>query len=479
MLFPVVLLRGMSLDGITYATIVRNMAVGIGDFWHPYYTATLLHPFHEQPPLAFLLEGQFFRVFGDRWWVERLYSVLTVIPTTCMLVLIWRRLLAGTPSWQRFSWLTILFWMVIPSWFWIYRHNYLENTLGMFTALAVYASLRAADERRWMPVWVIVSALAIVAAVGTKGPVGLFPAATPAIAWLTVRRTSVIRAIGLQLALMASLAVLAVAVWSHQPAREFVSIYFEQQVLQSLHGARETADSAWGQFYLAWALALDLAWTFAVAAGLVAWGWRRHKEACAENRSQAGGGNGATRGPAAFCLLTALSSSLPIMISPKQSAYYAAPSWPFFCMALALWCLPAVASLAQAWATRDSFPRTSRWLRASAIASALLAVVLSPLWYGRPLRDARLMHEVDQIAALVGPRDKIAMGPGVPNEWSLRAYLYRGHYISLEPAGVAGGYRLELAELVDTHTPGYVLQDSGLTLFRLYRRDDVAVSPPR
>ena len=57
MLFPVVLLRGMSLDGVTYATIARNMAVGIGDFWHPYYTATLLHPFHEQPPLAFSLEG--------------------------------------------------------------------------------------------------------------------------------------------------------------------------------------------------------------------------------------------------------------------------------------------------------------------------------------------------------------------------------------------------------------------------------------
>ncbi len=454
----------------------RNLAVGIGDVWHPYYTATLLHPFREQPPLAFLLEGQFFKVLGDRWWVERLYSVLTVIPTAGVLVLIWRRLLAGAAPWQRFSWLPILFWMAIPSWFWIYRHNYLENTLGMFTALAVYSSLRAADERRWMPAWIILSAAAVVAAVGTKGPVGLFPAVTPAIAWLTLRRTSFARAIGMQIGLLASLALLAAAVWSHPPAREFGSAYYEQQVRHSLQGARETIDSLWGRYYLAWALVFDLGWTFAVAAGLVAWGRRRDKEACAEGRNRGSGEKIAVRGRASFCLLTALAGSLPIMISPKQSAYYAAPSWPFFCMALALWCLPAVAGLAQAWTARDSFPRTSRRLRMAAIVSALLAVGLSPLWYGRPLRDARLMQEVDQIAALAGPRDKIVMGPGVDAEWSLRAYLYRGHYISLQPASAGGGYRLELAELVDSGTPGYVLQDSGLTLFRLYRRQDVAAA---
>ena len=271
MLFPVVLLRGMSLDGVTYATIARNLAVGIGDFWHPYYTATLLHPFHEQPPLGFLLEGMFFTVLGDRWWVERLYSVLTVVPTIGVLVLIWRRLLAGAP-YQRFSWLPILFWIVMPAWFWIYRHNYLENTLGMFTALAVYASLRAAGDRRWWAAWTILSAAALVAALGSKGPVGLFPAVTPVIAWLTLRRTSFSGAVGLQLALVAALAMLSGLVWMHQPAREFLSAYYDKQLLISLQGARETADSTWGRFYLVWSLGLDLIWSGALAAVLVAWG---------------------------------------------------------------------------------------------------------------------------------------------------------------------------------------------------------------
>jgi 4-amino-4-deoxy-L-arabinose transferase-like glycosyltransferase len=72
MLFPVMLLRGMSLDGITYATIARNMALDVGDLWHPFYTATLLNPFYEQPPLALWLESLLFRLCGDHWWVERL-----------------------------------------------------------------------------------------------------------------------------------------------------------------------------------------------------------------------------------------------------------------------------------------------------------------------------------------------------------------------------------------------------------------------
>jgi hypothetical protein len=491
MLYPVVLLRGMSLDGVTYATIARNLAAGIGDFWHPYYTATLLHPFHEQPPLAFLLESLFFATLGDRWWVERLYSVVTVAPTIGVLVLIWRRVLAGTP-YQRFSWLPILFWMVMPAWFWIYRHNYLENTLGIFTALAVYSSLRAADVGRWWPAWTIVSAGAIAAAVGSKGPVGLFPVVTPAIVWLTLRRISVVRAVGLQVALVAAVAALAGLVCMHPAAREYLGSYFDKQVLISLQGARETTDSIWGRFYLVWALIVDLAWTGVLAAALVAWQRTRGRVEAARDTagrssqahaeeslstSKSGWKGTGLSAPLTFCLLTALSASLPIIVSPKQSAYYAAPSWPFFCMALAIWSSPAVAALVDAWAVRASFLRTSRWLRIAALGAVLLAVVLSPLWYGRALRDADLLRDVDCIAGLVDRRDRIVMGPMIEEEWSLRAYLYRWHFISLEPAGAVGDFRLELAERGETLTPGYTLEDSALSKFRLYRRREIAASP--
>ena len=64
--------RGMFVDGVTYASIARNLAEGRGSFWSPSYTATLYPQFHEHPPLGFWLQSLWFRVFGDHLFVERL-----------------------------------------------------------------------------------------------------------------------------------------------------------------------------------------------------------------------------------------------------------------------------------------------------------------------------------------------------------------------------------------------------------------------
>lgn len=463
MLFPVTLLRGMSLDGLIYATISRNMAVGIGDVWHPFYTQTVLNPYHDSPTVAFLLESWFFRLFGDRWWVERLYSVLTVLPTAGLLVFIWRQLLAQVPRLQGFAWLSITLWAVMPSWFWIYRHNYLENTMGMFTALAVFASLRAMDDsRRWIA-WTAVAALAITAATGTKGPVGLFPLVTPAIAWLTIGRIRFGKGLLVQITLLLFLAAAIGLVLANPDAREFISAYLQKQVVSSLEGARETTDSSLGRFHLAWALCIDLLLSAVIAGALVAWR-RSHRPSVASD--------GLLR-PAAFCLLTALSASLPIMISPKQSAFYAAPSWPFYTMALALWCLPAVASLGERWMAAARFVRSARRVQVVAAGSMLLVVFLSPLWVGMTFRDEELIRDVERLGQIVGPHTTLDIGSALEKKWSLQAYLYRQHYISLGRADGKPLYRLELAAH-DEPSPGYLLEDVGLERLRLYKRADVA-----
>lgn len=51
LLIPTLVQDGMFLDGITYSAISRNMANGIGSFWHPHYTETLYPHFNEHPPL--------------------------------------------------------------------------------------------------------------------------------------------------------------------------------------------------------------------------------------------------------------------------------------------------------------------------------------------------------------------------------------------------------------------------------------------
>ena len=47
LVLPRLLSYGMFLDGVTYASIARNMAENYGSFWQPYYTATVYPTFYE------------------------------------------------------------------------------------------------------------------------------------------------------------------------------------------------------------------------------------------------------------------------------------------------------------------------------------------------------------------------------------------------------------------------------------------------
>ena len=136
--------RGMFWDGAVYATIARNLALGLGDLWHPQVTDTFMHTFREHPPLAFWLQALWFRILGDHLWVERAYSVTTGLVTAGLMIGVWRRLFAGRPQVQSCAWLPVGLWLTCASW--SYLHNMLENTLAVFTTCSIYATLRAADR---------------------------------------------------------------------------------------------------------------------------------------------------------------------------------------------------------------------------------------------------------------------------------------------------------------------------------------------
>jgi len=465
-LFPTLFLRGMSVDGVTFATISRNLAVGEGDFWHPVYTATLHHAFHEHPPLAFFLESLLFRMLGDGSWVERLYSLLTVLPTAAILVLIWKRLLQATPPLASYSWLPIGLWVLMPGWAWIYRNNFLENTLGVFTALAVYAALRALDTSRWSTGWTLLAAGALVAAFLSKGPVGLFPAVTPLLAWMAMRRANLRKALIVETTLLAFLAGAFAMMISQAESRTFLVTYLQQQVVNSLQGRREVIDSQLSQLYLLREIPYHLLFPVAVAGGLLFMARKRVASGSVNN----------LRGPALFCWLTAFSASVPIMISPKQSAYYSAASWPFYTMAIALWCLPAIVALvssAHVWPRAAKAVNALHWVSVGAI---VLCVALSPLWYGRTLRDRELMADVHRLAEHVGPHSRLSVAPELWNQWSLHAYLYRFHYISLEIDG-SEPFLLEPSGPHRDLPSGCTLYDANLQHYRLYKTDRIAASP--
>ncbi len=153
-----------------------------------------------------------------------------------------------------------------------------------------------------------------------------------------------------------------------------------------------------------------------------------------------------------FCLLTALSASLPLILSPKQAGHYAAPSYPFFVLASAIWCLPAVLELAPlsgALITRQ----VALALRAGAAVTVGLAAIWSCAGYGSCIRDRQMIEAADQIATHFAPHGIVYVDPV---DWQhlrpddrllLHAYLYRYHRVSLTTDEPQPIYRFEFLRL--------------------------------
>jgi 4-amino-4-deoxy-L-arabinose transferase-like glycosyltransferase len=483
---PPLAMRGMSWDGVLYATISRNMAAGECDGWHPLVTATFMRHFREHPPLAFWLEAVFFRTFGDHFWVERLYSICTGLVTGTILLAVWRHLLRDATRARAHSWLPALLWLSCS--FWSYRHNILENTLGLFAALSIYASLRAlASERAWVG-WSALAGTAITAALLAKGPVGLFPAITPALAWLTHRRGSVPdasaarlrRAACVQAAVLCGCALSLSLLLLSTAARDYLGEYWHQQVLASVRGERDSGHGLWSHLKIVGFLAKNLQFSVLLtaiamlAARLVAPRQATERESTERESTDPEQGCG---GAAWFFLLTALSASLPLVACPKQHGHYTAPSLPFYALALALWCLRdvqvVVARLAWLAETR---PQT--WLRRGIGVAIVLILAISVGQYGRPYRDREIMRVSNQVAHAAGARAIVAV---MPRSWDrladheqlrLHAYLYRDHSISLwcvQPESVPAHLRLTPPDAAMSVSYEQIVTDSGLECYPLVR----------
>ncbi len=51
---------GVFMDGMLYISVSKNLADGMGTFWEPHFSKTVMTVFREQPPLYFGMLSYFF-----------------------------------------------------------------------------------------------------------------------------------------------------------------------------------------------------------------------------------------------------------------------------------------------------------------------------------------------------------------------------------------------------------------------------------
>lgn len=403
------LTEGMFLDGVTYACISRNMTIGLGSFWNPHYTQTIGNVFHSHPPLAFGLEALLFKVFGDHWWVEKLYSALTFLVSGILIAAIWKR----TTNRPRMAWLPLLFWSVMPIVSWIATNNMLENTMTVFVLLSVY--LMIVSYQRNNKLWLFLGAFSLFLAFLSKGFTGLFPLVFPVLYCIFDDKRRWIQGPIDTLLLMVTLAVLSgVMFLAFPPSFSYLKDYINIQVIGG--GLHEATIST--RFYIVFRwLGQMIAPLIIIAIILI---FSKLKTKMFEFPLD--------KAWFLIFLILGLTGVLPIMLSVKQSGYYMLAALPFFALACGHLTLSTVNILMQ-----KITPNLRKWMTLGASGILLIGIVLNVTRIGKYGRDEVLIEDVKKRIAEADGRMIIEIPPEEYTNWAAHAYFMRYGKISLNP----------------------------------------------
>ncbi len=411
---PRIVTEGLFMDGLAYAIVARNLAEGYGSWWKPWCSAWFERDaFYEHPPFQFWAQSPFFRLLGDHWWVEKLYSTLALLCTVVAIHWIWRLLFGRDRVRQSLGWLAVVLWYLTPTITWGMPCNMLENTLTPLCLLATGCCLLAQQRPQQSAGWLIFSGLVVLAAFLTKGPVALFPLAAPFAAAYAFSRPTFRNVRSLLHLLLPALAfALALGLlWLHEPARDFLQNYWQTQVVRSLNGSRETSDGGLaGHLLLVHAFfTAECLPAFATVALLWLLG-KKHAVTASRNMTP----------ETIFAGLVFLSATLPMLISAKQRTYYLMPAIPWLAIFLAAWVSPFANAVGQRMTAKIQHA-----LRLVCFAALVVVAIFSITTWGTPGRDADQLRIVQYMQTVVPYGETVGVCSDSYYDYQTNAYLQR------------------------------------------------------
>lgn len=418
LLLPNLLQDGMFLDGLVNSSIARNMAKGDGGFWTPQYLITFGNQFYDQLPFAFGLQSLFFKLFGDHLFVERIYCLIAALITGIFIIKIWKQIYRNDNELKALGWLPFLFWIITPVVFWSYSNNMLENTMTIFDMSAIYLIIKAFDTNKKINLRLILAGVLVMAAFLSKGPVGLFPLGTVLIYWLCFKNFSFPRTIIYSLVIVLTPILLLSLIFLFEPKSfYYVSEFLSQQVVNSIEGKRELAPS---RYFIAERSVSELIPIIILLLLIFALSKTKRVKIIS---------NSYDKKIFFFFFVIALSGSLPIIISLKQSGYYLVPSFPFYAIAASIFAAPRLNALLQ------KVKSESRGFRIVTIITIFLfcGTLFFPfIQTGKIGRDKELLKDVYTIGKIIPRNSIITVCPDMICDWGLHAYLMRYFCISLD-----------------------------------------------
>lgn len=402
----------MFLDGVTYATISRNLSIGLGTWFKPFYTESLYSTFYEHPPFFFIIQSFFYSILGDRLWVEKLFSIIMFLISSFLINLIWQNIFFQEKR-KVSSFLPSFFWLITPLVFWSFTNNLIENLLVNFLLASYYFYFK---KNGLVFSNTILSAFFVFMAFFTKGPVGLFPLIFPIADFIQSKFN--FKKVSLFYSSIFLFALLAII---PEPLRDNLRNYFDIQLLPSISNAREVTTS--NRFSILFRLFLELTLPIIFLLTLVFKSSFKLK---------------LNKNSISFIFI-AICASLPLIITLKQRPYYLVPAIPFYILGISLIIYNNYYLI-----NFQKIPsRLKEIIFYCAICIFLTSLSLMIFNNNKISRDKKLIFETKQIAKITGDNKIISISENLFSKWSLHAYLYRNHFISLDQSNKLNFYLVE------------------------------------
>ena len=231
--------QGMFLDGVFYAAVAKNLSIGHGTLWQPYYSQTEHTIFYEHPPLAIYFQSLFFKLLGQGFGVERLYSFLMALGQFS--IISWYWLKKENTAFINLGFLLFV-WLLIPLNS-LYTSNMLEGTLTLFTTIATFLLLIRTTSRTTFLMQYITSAIAVLVAFLCNGPTAFFTIVGPLIHSISDGQSHIISGLKKTLFFTLMLTTVFTIFYLLVPdALQNTQHYLHQQLLASIIGDRAASN---------------------------------------------------------------------------------------------------------------------------------------------------------------------------------------------------------------------------------------------
>ena len=308
------------MDGVYDALLAHNLLHSIGSFWSP-QTADYMHPnYWDNPQLSHYFLSLWYKLFGDFYWVERLYSFFCALAQLVLVASVWKIFFSENEGTKKYYWLPCLLFLVIPLTAWGYANNLLENTMSIFTTSSVIVFLLFLRTKKILVLYSVIGGALIFLALLTKGPVALFPLATPFFFIWIEKDFTWKKSFGYMLMQFLAAAILFVFVFSMDAPKNFLQHYLAVQLMPALNHQTKATGSHFTIF-----LQLLIALSPLLILSFIS--FFANRKTTTENKS--------LFQIALVFIVIGISASAPIALSAKQNKHYLLPSLPMFVIGFA------------------------------------------------------------------------------------------------------------------------------------------------